>query len=141
MGSINQVTLVGRLGQDAEIKSVNGTPLAKFSIATSERYKDKSGEYQEKTEWHRCNMWGTVVDAIGKYLLKGTQVGIQGSLSTRAYDKDGQTHKVTEIRVREYGGLALLGDKPKSRTASRTPASASASVMEFPGVDDDDVPF
>lgn len=130
MGSINQVTLVGRLGQDAEIKSVNGTSLAKFSIATSERYKDKSGEYQEKTEWHRCNLWGKTVDAVGRYMLKGTQVGIQGSLSTRSYDKDGQTHKVTEIRVREYGGLALLGDKTRSGGTS-APATVS----------DDDIPF
>ena len=130
MGSINQVTLVGRLGQDAEIKSVNGTSLAKFSIATSERYKDKGGEYQEKTEWHRCNLWGKTVDAVGSYMLKGTQVGIQGSLSTRSYDKDGQTHKVTEIRVREYGGLALLGDKARSGGAS-APATVS----------DDDIPF
>ena len=130
MGSINQVTLVGRLGQDAEIKAVNGTSLAKFSIATTERYKDKSGEYQEKTEWHRCNLWGKTVDAVGKYLLKGTQVGVQGSLSTRSYEKDNQTHKVTEIRVREYGGLALLGDKPKSR-----PSSAPSPVS------DDDIPF
>ena len=66
MGSLNQVTLIGRLGQDAELKGVKGTPLAKFSVATTERYKDKSGEYQEKTEWHRCNLWGKTGDAVGR---------------------------------------------------------------------------
>lgn len=129
MGSLNQVTLIGRLGQDAELKGVNGTPLAKFSVATTERYKDKSGEYQEKTEWHRCNLWGKTVDAVGRYLLKGTQVCVQGALQTRSYEKDGQTHKATEVRVRDFGGLVLLGDKPKGGTSGQTVVS------------EDDVPF
>ena len=134
MGSLNQVTLIGRLGQDAELKGVNGTPLAKFSIATTERYKDKSGEYQEKTEWHRCNMWGKTVDAVGRYLLKGLQVCVQGSLQTRSYEKDGQTRKVTEIRGRDFGGLVLLGDKPKGST----PEDSGRTVRS---IDPDDIPF
>lgn len=121
MGSLNEVTLIGNLGSDAEIKEVNGTALAVFSVATSERFTDKSGEKQEKTEWHRCSMWGRPVDAIGEYLTKGTKLCVRGSLHTRKWDQDGTVHKSTEIKVYK---VVLLGEK-KSK----------------PLVHEDDVPF
>lgn len=108
MASLNQVMLIGNLGGDAEIKDVNGTSVANFSIATSERFTDKSGEKQEKTEWHNCNMWGKPVEAIGQYLLKGTKLCVLGSLQTRKWEKDGETRKSTEIKVYK---VVLLGEK------------------------------
>ena len=94
MGSMNRVTLIGHLGRDAELKTTPaGVSVASFSIATSESWTDKaSGEKKEQTEWHRCVLWGKQADSLSRYLVKGKQVAVEGKLTTRSYEKDGQKH-------------------------------------------------
>ncbi|MGI9160879.1 MAG: single-stranded DNA-binding protein, partial [Saprospiraceae bacterium] len=94
---INQLTLIGRLGADPEIKHVaDGLPVAKLSVATSDSYKDKSGQWQETTEWHTVVCWRELADRVGKY-KKGQLVCVIGKVTYRKYEKDGQTRYVTEV--------------------------------------------
>jgi single-strand DNA-binding protein len=95
---MNKVILVGRLGGDVELKYTNdGTPVANFSVATSEKYTDKSGEKQEKTEWSRIVVWGKLAELCNQYLAKGRECLVEGKLATRSWEKDGVTHYTTEI--------------------------------------------
>ena len=104
MAGLNRVMLIGRLGRDPEMKySQQGTAICNMTIATSESWTDKSTEEkQEKTEWHRCVSFGKQAEVLGKYLVKGSQVYVEGKLQTRQYEKDGQTHYATEIIVQEF---------------------------------------
>jgi len=98
MGSVNKVILVGNLGADPELKyTPSSRPLCNLRIATTEVFKDKSGQRQEKTEWHRVTVWGDQAENCNKYLAKGRSVYIEGRLQTRSYDKDGQKHYATDI--------------------------------------------
>ena len=90
MGSVNRVTLVGRLGADPELKySGAGKAICNLRIATSETWKDKTGTKQEKTEWHRCTLFGDQAENASKYLAKGREVYVEGRLETTSYEKDG----------------------------------------------------
>ena len=104
MAGLNRVMLIGRLGRDPEMKyTQQGTAICNMTIATSENWTDKNtGEKQEKTEWHRCVSFGKQAEVLGKYLVKGSQVYVEGKLQTRQYEKDGQTHYATEIVVQEF---------------------------------------
>jgi single-strand DNA-binding protein len=108
MGSVNKVILVGNLGADPELKyTPSSRPLCNLRIATTEVYKDKSGQRQEKTEWHRVTVWGDTAENCNKYLSKGRSVYVEGRLQTRSYDKDGQKHYATDVvadRVVFLGG-------------------------------------
>ncbi|HYW09325.1 MAG TPA: single-stranded DNA-binding protein [Longimicrobium sp.] len=106
--SLNKVTLIGNLGSDPEIRTTGGgTRVAQFNVATSRRWNDKSGQQQEKTEWHRIVAWDKLVDIIEKWVKKGDRLYVEGEIEYRTYeDKDGNTRYVTEIRARE---LILLG--------------------------------
>ncbi len=98
MGSVNKVILVGNLGADPELKyTPSSRPLCNLRIATTEVFKDKSGQRQEKTEWHRVTVWGDQAENCSKYLAKGRSVYIEGRLQTRSYDKDGQKHYATDV--------------------------------------------
>jgi len=101
MASLNKVILIGRLGSDPEKTLLNGgSTVAKFSLATSEKYKDQEGNQQEKTEWHRIVMWNKLADLAEKYLSKGKQVYIEGSLKTNEWnDKDGNKRFTTEVNA------------------------------------------
>jgi len=103
MASMNKVMLIGNLGQDPEIRTLqDGSKVANLSIATSERWRDKqTGEQRERTEWHRINIWGDgLVDVVKKYLAKGDQVMVVGKLQTRKWqDQDGKTRYSTEVVV------------------------------------------
>src|SRR5688500_5268625 len=107
--SVNRVHLIGRLGKDVELKSLpNGKTVANFSLATSETFRDKSGEKKESTEWHNIVLWGKTAEIAGKYLKKGDQVYIEGSLKTRSWEKEGITRYTTEV----WGNsLTMLGKK------------------------------
>lgn len=104
MAGLNKVMLIGNLGRDPEIRySQQGMAVVNFSIATSEQWTDKnSGEKQEKTEWHRVVAFGKPAETLEKYLSKGSQVYIEGRLQTRNYEKDGQTHYITEVVVSNF---------------------------------------
>ena len=141
MSSVNKVILVGRLGRDPEMKSTpSGQTVAKFSIATDERYTDKSGERQERTEWHNIVAWARLAEICGQYLKKGKLVYIEGSLRTDSWDdkETGQKKYRTEIVARDMKMLDRKGDEGGGGggyAGSRAP-SAGADMVE-----DDDVPF
>lgn len=107
MSGVNKTILIGRLGKDPEVKyTTSGAPVANFSIATSERWKDKDGEQQERTEWHRIVAWNKLAELCGQYLSKGRQVYVEGRLQTRQWeDEGGGKRYTTEIsRGQESGG-------------------------------------
>jgi single-strand DNA-binding protein len=98
MGSVNKVILIGNLGADPELKyTPSSRPLCNLRIATTEVFKDKSGQRQERTEWHRVTVWGDQAENCSKYLSKGRSVYIEGKLQTRTYDKEGQKHYATDV--------------------------------------------
>ena len=109
--SVNKVILLGRLGQDPELKHTpNGAAVCNFTVATSEKYVDKQGAKQEKTEWHRVVVWSKLAELCGQYLAKGRQAYIEGKLVTRSWDdKDGNKKYTTEVvasSVQFIGGQA-----------------------------------
>ena len=106
----NKVQLIGNLGQNPEVKELNGgKKVAKFSLATNETYRNKAGEKVTETQWHNLVAWGKTADIIEKFLKKGSEVAIEGKLLNRNYtDKEGVKRYVTEIQVNE---LLMLGGK------------------------------
>jgi len=111
MGSVNRVILVGNLGADAELRYTGGgAAVANFRLATTEVYKDKDGQRQEQTEWHRVSLWGKQAETIAQWLVKGKQVYVEGRLQTRQWqDKEGGTRYTTEVvaqRIQFLGGAS-----------------------------------
>ena len=106
----NKVTLIGNLGQNPEVKELNGgKKLARFSIATNETYRNKAGEKVTDTQWHNLTVWDKTAEIAEKYLKKGSEVAVEGKLVNRNYtDKEGVKRYVTEVHVSE---LVLLGGK------------------------------
>lgn len=112
---LNKVTLIGRLGKDPELRNTNAGSVCNFSIATSEKYKDKStGETKEKTEWHNIVSWNKTADVAGKYLHKGDLVYVEGKIQTRSWEKDGVTRYTTEIVIFELKMLSTKRDNSSS---------------------------
>lgn len=105
---VNKVILIGNLGADPELKyTAAGTPLCKFRLATSEVFKDRDGNQQERTEWHNVVAWARLAEICGQYLSKGKQVYVEGSLRTRTWDKDdGTKGYMTEINARDVQFLS-----------------------------------
>ncbi|MGS2721982.1 single-stranded DNA-binding protein [Paraglaciecola aestuariivivens] len=111
---INKVILVGNLGKDPEVRyTPNGKAVANLTLATSESWKDQSGQIQEKTEWHRVSMFGKLAEIAGEYLRKGSQVYIEGKLQTRKWqDQQGQDRYTTEVVLDPFNGvMQMLGGK------------------------------
>ena len=111
--SLNRVELIGFTGQDAEVRyTASGTPVANFSVATSEQWTDKAGKKNERTEWHRVVAWGKLAELCGQYLPKGRQVFVEGKLQTRKWeDKEGATRYATEIKATSVKFLGKAPDK------------------------------
>jgi single-strand DNA-binding protein len=98
MGSVNKVILIGNLGADPELKyTPSSRALCNLRIATTDVFKDKGGQRQERTEWHRVTVWGDQAENCSKYLSKGRSVYVEGRLQTRSYDKEGQKHYATDV--------------------------------------------
>lgn len=132
---INKVILVGHVGRDPELKSLpSGTNLATFSLATTDRrYKDENGN--PRTEWHNMVAWGKLAEIVDRYVTKGKQLYIEGSIRTRTYEQDGQKKYFTEIHIQN---MEMLGSRQDSGGA---PLEDSGGVAQgFPD-DNDDVPF
>lgn len=142
MAGINKVILVGNLGKDPEIRTLeSGRKVANFSLATTETYKDKNGERVDQTEWHNIVFWGPVAEVIERYLKKGNQIYVEGKIRTRSYDdKDGIKKYITEILGDK---LTMLGGAPRSGDATSSSSSKPSQPVEqtFSGSDDDDLPF
>ena len=134
VSSMNKVILIGRLGQDPELKyTPNGSAMAKFSIATSEKWKNKdSGNQEVKTEWHNIVVWGKTAEFAGEWLKKGQLVSIEGKLQTRSWEQDGVKKYMTEIVADTITLLPSKGDVQES-------ASQEQSFDD--NEDDDDLPF
>ena len=148
MASINKVILIGRLGKDPEIRSTpNGTTVAKFTLATDERFTDKSGEKQERTEWHNIVAWGKLAEICGQYLRKGKLIYIDGSLRYDSWDdkETGQKRYRTEIVANQMQMLDRKGDESGAGggggayAGARKGGSATATAPQVE--EDDEVPF
>lgn len=143
----NKVMLIGNLGRDPEIRKLEGgTSVGKFSVATNENYKDQSGEWQTRTEWHDVVVWRGLAERAERDLKKGNMVFVEGKLTHRKWqDKEGNNRYTTEVlanvvrkldrsdRAEGGGGFPSLEDMPSTTTATTTPST--------PAADDDDLPF
>jgi single-strand DNA-binding protein len=153
MASVNKVILVGNLGRDPEMRYLpSGEAVANFSVATTDKFKDKSGALQEATEWHRVAFFGRTAEVCGQYLKKGSQVYIEGSIRSRKYtDKDGVERTAYEIRGDRMqmlggrsGGMVDMDEGGHAPAAPRSqPQPAAARPASGSGFDDldDDIPF
>ena len=156
---INKVILIGNVGQDPEIRYTgdvnNGTKVATFRVATTERYRDRSGNLQEHTEWHSIVVWRNTADVVEKYVKKGTQVYIEGRLRSRSWDdQSGNKRYVTEIVADtlqllgrklegQQGGYQAQPQQPTYQQQAYQPQPAQP-VQPKPAVEDmpdDDLPF
>ena len=164
--SVNKVILIGHLGQDPEIRyTSSGTAVANFSLATNESWTDKSGQRQERTEWHRVVVWSKLAEVCGQYLRKGRQAFVEGTLQTRSWeDQNGNKRYTTEIVARTVqflGGQASadsssgqevsasggqMSDSSSGPTTSMNPGGSGASntnnnVLPNDGLSSDEIPF
>jgi single-strand DNA-binding protein len=146
MGSVNKVILVGNLGRDAELRyTPGGAAVAKFSLATTEVWTDKSGQRQERTEWHNIDLWGKQAESLNEYLRKGKQVYIEGRLQTDEYtDKEGAKRKSTKVRCDRVvllggGGGGGRGGASMDRGSDLGGHAPSSEASE--PLTDDDIPF
>ena len=150
MGSVNKVILVGNLGRDAELRyTPGGAAVATINMATTEVWNDKSGQRQEKTEWHRVVLWGKTAESLNEYLTKGKQIYVEGRLQTRQWDdKDGNKRYTTEIRgdrvVLLGGGGGRSGgggSYSQGGSAERGGDFGAPSPETSAPLTDDDIPF
>ena len=134
---VNKVILVGNVGQNPESKYMpNGDAVVNFSIATSESWKDKNGQRQERTEWNRCVAFRKLAEIIAEYVKKGSKLYVEGKLQTRSWDQDGQKRYATEIVVSDMQMLDSRGND------SQQPAhKASQALADNSNYDTDSIPF
>lgn len=124
--SVNKVILLGNLGKDPEVKyTPQGTPVAKLALATNERYKDKDGNWQDRTEWHNVVLWSRLAEIAGEYLKKGGKVYIEGRLQTRSWE-DKQTNQKRYMTEVVASDLVLLGGRGEGAEAGGGHARAAA---------------
>ena len=159
-GSVNKVFLIGRLGKDPELKyTPSGTPVAKFSLATDESFKDKTGEKQEHTEWHNVVAWNKLAEICGEYLTKGKLIYIEGSIRSRQWqDQSGNKRTSYEIIANQMQMLGSKSDSERAagggmnrsapdrtapeRQAPSAPLSGGEPISPSePEISDEDIPF
>ena len=136
MASVNKVIILGNLGRDPELRHTSGgQPVATLSVATNEQWTDKSGERQERTEWHKVVVWGRQAETCSQYLSKGRSVFLEGRLQTRKWqDKEGNDRYTTEIvadRVQFVGAAAAGGDE-RLDPGPAEPAAAAGGDSDIP---------
>ena len=146
--SVNKVTLLGNIGKDLDYKvTPSGIPLCKFSVATSESFKNKNDEWESKTEWHNVECWRGIAETANKHLQKGSKVYIEGKLKTDSYDKDGVTQYRTKVVVSE---LVLIeksnANQNQQANEPRPPQfgenmNQQMTVVDVQTDDYDEVPF
>ena len=149
--SVNKVILIGNLGKDPEVKfTPGGTAVAKFSLATNERYKDKAGEWQDRTEWHNIVAWQRLAEIVGEYVKKGSKLYVEGRLQTSSWDdkESGQKKYKTEIIAQD---VVLLGGRGEAADPDAAPRSRGASAgaqrahepeaADASQITDEDIPF
>ena len=153
MASVNKVILVGNLGRDPETRyTTSGDAVTNIRLATTDTWKDKNGDKQERTEWHNIVFYGRQAEIAGEYLKKGRQIYVEGRLQTRKWqDKEGQDRYTTEIIAdrmqmlgsREGGGAPSGADEPRARESVTGGSSKGSAASAKKNVDDldDDIPF
>ena len=137
MAGINKVILIGNLGKDPEIRSLeNGVKVASFSLATTESYKNKDGQKVEQTEWHNIVVWRGLAEVAEKYLKKGSQIYLEGKIRTRSWDdKEGNKKYTTEIIGDTFTMLGSRRDEGHQNTEPSSPSEPKEKEQE------DDLPF
>jgi single-strand DNA-binding protein len=142
--SVNKVLLIGRLGNNPEIRYTNtGTAVANFNLATSENWNDKNGQRQERTEWHRVVVWGKLAELCEKYLSKGRQCFVEGRLQTRSWDdKDGNKRYTTEVVAStiQFLGSANAQASSSAGATDHGPEMSDSPQMES-SFSEDEIPF
>ncbi len=150
-GGVNKVILIGNLGSDPEVKyTPSGVPVANVNLATNESWTDRSGEKQERTEWHRLVIWRKLAEIVGQYLRKGSKIYVEGRLETRSWDdQSGQKRYTTEVVVNDLQMLDGRGDAggdiQQGNNYQEPPAGAPPGGGYAPSggdsAEDDDLPF
>jgi single-strand DNA-binding protein len=142
MSGVNKVILVGNLGSDPTLRyTPNGTAVCNFNIATTERFSNKDGEKEERTEWHRIVTWARLAEICNEYLKKGKQVYIEGRLQTRSWeDQSGSKKFTTEVVAANMVMLGRAGDALMDVPTQASP-SEEQGVAQTPSGDEDDLPF
>lgn len=137
---LNRAQIIGNLGRDPESRYLpDGTLTVQLAIATTEKWKDKAGNRQEATTWHRCVVWARLAEIAAEYLRKGALVYIEGRIDHRKWtDKEGQERYTTEIRVEQ---LRMLSGRKDGPSGTATTTSAPPAARDPQGPDDDDIPF
>lgn len=145
MASYNKIMLIGNLGRDPEVREYQGRKVANFSLAVNERYNKSDGSQVDRTEWFRVTFWGNTAEVVEKFLKKGSQVFIEGRLSTREYqDKEGNTRTALEVSGQ---GLTMLGSQstsmgdPVSGGMEAGNSNAEEQFSSQTSGGDDDLPF
>ena len=144
-GGVNKVILIGNLGSDPEVKyTPAGVPVVNFNMATTETWTDKSGERQERTEWHRLVLWRKLAEIAGQYLRKGSKLYVEGKLQTRSWDdQGGQKRYTTEVVVNDMQMLDSRADSAAGGSeVSGDPGPAASDDQPYSSQDEgDDLPF
>jgi single-strand DNA-binding protein len=138
--SVNEVILIGNVGKDPEVKyTPSGVPVAKFSLATNERFKNKSGEWQERTEWHNLIAWQRLAEIVGEYVHKGDKLYVEGRLQTSSWEdrQSGEKKYKTEVVAQD---VVLLGGNGNVREGEGAPHRHAPDHVEQ-SITDEDIPF
>lgn len=139
--SVNKVILVGNVGRDPEVKyAPGGVPVARVSLATNERFKDRNDQWQDRTEWHSIVVWQRLAEIVGEYVRKGTKLYVEGMLQTTSWQdrQSGEKKYRTEIVARD---LVLLGSRESGQNVAAQAAGDESDTEPAPAVVDDDIPF
>ena len=134
---VNKVILIGNVGQEPETKEVGQTQVSKISLATTETWKDKSGEKKSRTEWHSLEVWGNLCKVVESYVKKGDRLYIEGSIKYDSYEKDGITKYSTKIKV---VNLTMLGGKSSTTPQTETPVKPAIEQIAETQTEDE-LPF
>jgi single-strand DNA-binding protein len=142
MASFNKIIIVGYLGRDPELRyTTDGTPVCTFSVATTERKKDKSGEFRDVTTWFRVNVWRRQAEVASQYLSKGRQVYIEGRLTANEYqDRDGNTRTSLDVQASDIHFIGPRADAATAMGEDRPAVTSKVSEQPEPATDDD-IPF
>ncbi|HEV3468440.1 MAG TPA: single-stranded DNA-binding protein [Pyrinomonadaceae bacterium] len=141
--SFNKIILVGNLGRDPELRyTPQGTPVCSFTMATNERRRDKSGEFQDQTTWFRVTLWGRQAETASQYLTKGRPVYIEGRLRIEEWtDRDGKQRYTLEVHATDMQFIGGRGDDAQAGAPRPEPSRSAAGPGGHAEVEDDDIPF
>lgn len=139
--SVNKVILLGRVGKEPEIRQVGENKVANFSLATSEKFKDKKGDKVENTEWHNVVFWGKQAELIEQYVHKGDELYIEGSIKTENYEKDGEKRYATKIKGSAITFVSQSKKEGSSHVEGEKTQRTSSQEEQPMAMPEDDLPF